>query len=70
MAWTKKCDICGRFFNYDADKNNEDFIGIAERTMSGMTAPRAAFDACPECISAVKELIRKRGGENDELSDK
>lgn len=67
MAWAKKCDICGKFFTYDPD---EDYIGIAERTMSGITVPREAFDACPECISAVKELIEKRGAENDKLSDK
>lgn len=58
-----KCDICGVFHEYygnRADRPNT--ITLQTRTfLRDEIAANWRFDACPECLKAVAELLKARG---------
>lgn len=62
MALAKKCDICGKLYEY---YNNEGVNGIAyiHFTKLGYHDHKRAFDCCPLCLSSINNYIESLKGE-------
>lgn len=62
MAYCKKCDICGATFDYNCLKI--DHVRFGEMDIGYGKKPsyfgREAYDCCPDCISAIKNVMKER----------
>ena len=64
-----KCDVCGALYENDAIKKNvRNQITLARRIATGWVDSETTYDLCPECMTAICEVIenRKIGGAQHE----
>ena len=58
MSLAKKCDICGKLYEYYSGKNGlsiecVNMRGVVDRTTR-------TYDCCPECMEALEKFIKER----------
>lgn len=62
MALAKQCDICGALYPHIHKVKNA--LSIGHAYSDGMIdSNRVWWDACPDYINAINEVIDKRKGE-------
>lgn len=59
MALVMKCDRCGKYFDYDKNKNSSNAIKIIQYrdTYKSSFNYMNEFDLCPDCIDAVYRCL-------------
>lgn len=58
MSLAKKCDICGKLYEYYDGDNGYSIEHIGSRGQKLNTAYTA--DLCPECMDVLKKFIESR----------
>lgn len=62
MSVAKKCDICGKFYEPDADDRFVNLIiKSIDKTLKAVEYTKVDVDICPECLDAVMNLLKERG---------
>ena len=67
MAFAKKCDICGSYFDDPDDvKDSEQYncIGFCSRYSCADFRKSNVLDCCPACMKSIQEHIEKLSGNN------
>ena len=56
MAIAKKCDICGKLYEFD---RRAEYHGFSYETMDikGSIMNSKTLDCCPECMDAIKKCV-------------
>ena len=59
MAIARKCDRCGKFYEYYPKGNKVQANGVQRiyREKSGCLRYETTFDFCPECMAAFDEFM-------------
>ena len=59
MAIARKCDRCGKFYEYYPKGNKVQHNGVQRiyRHKNGNLGYETTFDFCPECMSAFDEFM-------------
>lgn len=58
MAKAYKCDICGNFYIRNRERYN--WMGLRKITGNGVIECGNDYDICPDCESAILNLIKER----------
>ena len=58
MADAYKCDICGNFYIRNRERYNR--IELRKVTGNGYIESGDGYDICPDCESAILNLIKER----------
>ena len=58
MAKAYKCDICGDFYIRNGKRYN--WMELRKITGNGFIESRNDYDICPDCESAIRNLIKER----------
>ena len=68
MAIAYKCDICGNFYIRNRERYNR--IELRKVTGNGYIESGDGYDICPDCESAILNLIKERNkNETTEKAD-
>lgn len=65
MSLAKKCDICGKLYEYYGGDNGYSIERIGSHGRNLDTAYTA--DLCPECMEALKNFIESRKHDGRQL---
>lgn len=58
MAKAYKCDICGNFYIRNRERYNR--MELRKMTGNGYVESGNGYDICPDCESAILNLIKER----------
>lgn len=72
MAMAKRCDICGKYFEYDSELTN--FVRLGTKNVYNEIISDTAnyYDCCKECADSIVSHIAKiklEGSDKEELKD-
>ena len=61
MAIARKCDRCGKLYEYYPEGNKVRYNGVQRmyRDLGGSFRYEKLFDLCPECMNAFDEFMTK-----------
>lgn len=70
MAIAFKCDICGNFYIRNRERYN--WMKLQKITNNGWIESEKGYDICPDCESAILNLIKERNkkGTKNETTEK
>lgn len=59
MAIARKCDRCGKFYEYYPKGNKVEYNGVQRiyRDIGGSFRCETTYDFCPECMAAFDEFM-------------
>lgn len=59
MALAKKCDTCGRFFEFDRYSNKHNgFMYVRFNNIGTLYDDNVPYDCCPECMEKIQNFIK------------
>ena len=60
MSNALKCDICGQFYDIKSHVDNAFVFFRTDSLGKKLYMESAIKDCCPDCITAIKELLESR----------
>lgn len=66
MAIAKKCDICGRLYEYNSENFGTNGFRFVSISCDGtIRHPEPAYDCCPRCFKSIKTHIEELKGRKE-----